>query len=118
MTSAQQAIEVAQANVQADRQVSRRCRLMSRRLRLVHGRCRQGPTQRKSQWHANGSPEAEHALRVTRQQVQEAVVTAPFLATPTIFDAAAGHSVHEPEREQRALLESLMPLNLIDVGRF
>ena len=93
VTAAQQAVEVAQANVQAVQAgvqaALANVKALEARLRTVQI----GATPEEIEVARQRVAEAEHALRVARQQVQEAVVTAPFDGIITAINAELGQPV-------------------------
>jgi HlyD family secretion protein len=93
VTAAQRAVEVAQANVQAVQAgvqaALANVKALEARLRTVQI----GATPEEIEVARQRVAEAEHALRVARQQVQEAVVTAPFDGIITAINAELGQPV-------------------------
>ena len=93
VTAAQQAIEVAQANVQAAQAgvqaAQANVKALEARLRTVQT----GATPEEIDVARQRVADAEQGLRVARQQVQEAVVTAPFAGIITAINAELGQSV-------------------------
>jgi multidrug efflux pump subunit AcrA (membrane-fusion protein) len=93
VTAAQQAIEVAQANVQAAQAgvqaAQANVKALEARLRTVQT----GATPEEIDVAHQRVADAEQGLRVARQQVQEAVVTAPFAGIITAINAELGQSV-------------------------
>jgi HlyD family secretion protein len=93
VTAAQQAVAVARANVQeaeAGVQAAQaNVKALEARLRTVQN----GATPEEIEVARQRVAEAEHALRVARQQVQEAVVTAPFAGIITALNAELGQPV-------------------------
>jgi multidrug efflux pump subunit AcrA (membrane-fusion protein) len=93
VTAAQQAIEVAQANVQATQAgvqaAQANVKTLEARLRTVQI----GATPEEIEVARQQVADAEQGLRVARQQVQEAVVTAPFAGIITAINAELGQPV-------------------------
>jgi HlyD family secretion protein len=93
VAAARQAIEVAQANVQAAQAgvqaAQANVKVLDARLRTVQT----GATPEEIAVARQRVAEAEQALRVARQQVQEAVVTAPFDGIITAINAELGQPV-------------------------
>ena len=89
----QQALAVAQANIQAAQAgvVAARANLRAQeaRLRTVQTGARPEDIQVAQE----RVEEAEHALRVARQQAANAIVTAPFAGTVTAINAEVGQTV-------------------------
>jgi HlyD family secretion protein len=93
VVAARQAIEVAQANVQAVQAgvqaAQANIRALEARLRTVQT----GATPEEIDVARQRVAEAEQALRVARQQLGEAVVTAPFAGIITAINAELGQPV-------------------------
>ena len=93
VAAAQKVVEVAQANVQAAQAgvqaAQAHVKALEARLRTVQT----GATPQEIEVARQRVAEAEHALRVARQQVQEAVVTAPFAGIITAINAELGQPV-------------------------
>ena len=93
VAAAQQAVEVAQANVQAAQAgvqaAQANVKALEARLRTVQT----GATPEEIEVARQRVADAEQALRVARQQVQEAVVTAPFAGIITAINAELGQPV-------------------------
>ncbi len=93
VTAAQQAIEVAHANVQATQAgvqaAQANVKALEARLRTVQT----GATPEEIEVARQRVADAEQGLRVARQQVQEAVVTAPFAGIIAAINAELGQPV-------------------------
>jgi HlyD family secretion protein len=93
VAAARQAVEVAQANVQAAQAgalaAQANIRALEARLRTIQT----GATPEEIEVARQRIAEAEQALRVARQQVGEAVVTAPFAGIITAINAELGQPV-------------------------
>jgi HlyD family secretion protein len=93
VAAARQAVEVAQANVQAAQAgvqaAQANIRALEARLRTVQT----GATPEEIEVARQRVVEAERALRVARQQAEEAVVTAPFAGIITAINAELGQPV-------------------------
>ena len=93
VAAAQQAVEAAQANVQAlvasVQAAQANVRSLQARLRTV----RTGATPEEIDVARQRVADAERALQVARQQMSEAVVTAPFAGTVTAINAEPGQAV-------------------------
>jgi HlyD family secretion protein len=93
VAAARQAVEVAQANVQAAQAgvqaAQANIRAFEARLRTVQT----GATPEEIEVARQRVVEAERALRVARQQAEEAVVTAPFAGIITAINAELGQPV-------------------------
>jgi HlyD family secretion protein len=93
VAAAQKAVEVAQANVQASQAgvqaAQANVKALEARLRTVQT----GATPEEIEVARQRIADAEQALRVARQQVQEAVVTAPFAGIITAINAELGQPV-------------------------
>lgn len=93
VAAARQAVEVAQANVQAVQAgvqaAQANVRALEARLRTVQT----GATPEEIEVARQRVAEAEWALRVARQQVEEALVTAPFAGIITAINAELGQPV-------------------------
>jgi HlyD family secretion protein len=93
VVAAQQAVEVAHANVQAAQAgvqaAQANVKALEARLRTVQI----GATPEEIEVARQRLAEAEQALRVAHQQVQEAVVTAPFAGIITAINAELGQPV-------------------------
>jgi HlyD family secretion protein len=93
VAAALQAVEVAQANVQAAQAgvqaAQANVRALDARLRTVQT----GATPEEIEVARQRIAEADQALRVARQQVEEAVVSAPFAGIITTINAELGQPV-------------------------
>jgi HlyD family secretion protein len=93
VAAARQAVEVAQANVQAAQAgvqaAQANVRALEARLRTIQT----GATPEEIEVARQRLAEAEQALRVARQQVEEAVVSAPFAGIITAINAELGQPV-------------------------
>jgi HlyD family secretion protein len=93
VAAAQKAVEVAQANVQAAQAgvqaAQANVKALEARLRTVQI----GATPEEIEVARQRVADAEQALRVAQQQVQEAVVTAPFAGIITAINAELGQPV-------------------------
>jgi HlyD family secretion protein len=93
VVAAQQAVEVAQANVQAAlagvQAAQANIKALEARLRTVET----GATPEEIEVARQRVADAEQALHVARQQMQESVVTAPFAGIITAINAELGQPV-------------------------